>query len=105
MKLIPRAAEPADRPGPGTTPDPVHDGASWPFPPGPFRRARGGCGPLLTTGSGYALCRECVQLDLAEFDTLTAKGRRALGAGEPGPASELFADALAVWRTLAPDRH
>jgi DNA-binding SARP family transcriptional activator len=60
--------------------------------------ARGGCGPLLTTGSGYALCRECVQLDLAEFDTLTAKGRRALGAGEPGPASELFADALALWR-------
>ena len=60
--------------------------------------ARGECGPLLTTGSGYALCRECVQLDLTEFDTLTAKGRRALGAGEPGPASELFADALALWR-------
>jgi DNA-binding SARP family transcriptional activator len=60
--------------------------------------ARGGCGPLLTTGSGYALCRECVQLDLAEFDTLTAKGRRALAAGEPGPASDLFADALALWR-------
>src|SRR4029077_7931786 len=33
---------------------------------------RGGCGPLLTTGPGYALCRECVQLDLAEFDLLTA---------------------------------
>jgi DNA-binding SARP family transcriptional activator len=43
--------------------------------------ARGGCGPLLTAGSGYALCRECVQLDLAEFDRLTAKGRRALAAG------------------------
>ncbi|HUL25221.1 MAG TPA: AfsR/SARP family transcriptional regulator [Streptosporangiaceae bacterium] len=60
--------------------------------------ARGGCGPLLTTGPGYALCRECVQLDLAEFDALTAKGRKALAAGEPGPASELFADALALWR-------
>jgi DNA-binding SARP family transcriptional activator len=60
--------------------------------------ARGGCGPLLTAGSGYALCRECVQLDLAEFDRLTAKGRRALAAGEPGLAVELFADALALWR-------
>ena len=60
--------------------------------------ARGGCGPLLTTGSGYALCGECVQLDLAEFDRLTAKGRRALAAGEPGQAAELFADALALWR-------
>jgi len=60
--------------------------------------ARGGCGPLLTTGSGYALCRECVRLDLAEFEALTAKGRRALAAGEPGPASELFADALGLWR-------
>jgi len=60
--------------------------------------ARGGCGPLLTTGSGYALCRECVGLDLAEFDMLIAKGRRALAAGEPGLASELFADALALWR-------
>jgi DNA-binding SARP family transcriptional activator len=60
--------------------------------------ARGGCGPLLTTGSGYALCRDCVQLDLAEFDTLTAQGRSALAAGQPGPASRLFADALALWR-------
>jgi len=60
--------------------------------------ARGGCGPLLTTGSGYALCNQCVQLDLAEFDRLTAKGRRALAAGEPGPAAELFAGALALWR-------
>ena len=41
--------------------------------------ARGGCGPLLTTGPGYALCRECVQLDLAEFDRLTAKGRKRAG--------------------------
>jgi DNA-binding SARP family transcriptional activator len=46
--------------------------------------ARGRCGPLLTTGSGYALCRECVQLDLAGFDRLTAEGRKALAAGEPG---------------------
>jgi DNA-binding SARP family transcriptional activator len=60
--------------------------------------ARGGCRPLLTTGSGYALCRECVRLDLAEFDLLIARGRRALAAGQPGPASELFADALALWR-------
>jgi DNA-binding SARP family transcriptional activator len=60
--------------------------------------AGGGCGLLLTTGSGYALCRECVRLDLAEFDMLIGKGRRALAAGEPGPASELFADALALWR-------
>jgi DNA-binding SARP family transcriptional activator len=60
--------------------------------------ARGGCGPLLTTGSGYALCSECVRLDLAEFGTLTAEGRQALAAGEPGPASERFAAALALWR-------
>jgi DNA-binding SARP family transcriptional activator len=60
--------------------------------------ARGGCGPLLTTGSGYALCRDCVQLDLAEFDTLAGQGRSALAAGQPGPASRLFADALRLWR-------
>jgi DNA-binding SARP family transcriptional activator len=63
--------------------------------------ARGGCGPLLTTGSGYALCRDCVRLDLAEFDALTAQGRGALAAGEPGPAARLFADALALWRGSA----
>ena len=63
--------------------------------------ARGGCGPLLTTGPGYALCSECVQLDLAEFGRLTAKGRRALASGEPGLAAELFADALALWRGAA----
>jgi DNA-binding SARP family transcriptional activator len=47
---------------------------------------------------GYALCHECVQLDLAEFDRLAAEGRSALASGEPGPAAELFAGALALWR-------
>ena len=62
---------------------------------------RGGCGPLLTAGSGYTLCRECARLDLAEFDALAAQGREALAAGEAGRASELFAGALARWRGAA----
>jgi DNA-binding SARP family transcriptional activator len=60
--------------------------------------ARGGCGPLLTVGSGYALCSDSVRLDLAEFDALAGMGREALALGEPGPASGLFAEALAIWR-------
>jgi DNA-binding SARP family transcriptional activator len=59
---------------------------------------RGGCGPLLTVGSGYALCRDSVRLDLAEFDALAGMGREALALGEPGPASGLFTEALAIWR-------
>jgi DNA-binding SARP family transcriptional activator len=59
---------------------------------------RGACGPLLTVGSGYKLCADCVRSDLAEFDDFTMQGRIALEDGDPGTASELFGAALALWR-------
>jgi DNA-binding SARP family transcriptional activator len=55
-------------------------------------------GPLLTRPPGYMLRREPVDLDLAEFESLTARARDASAAGQPAAASDLFAGALALWR-------
>jgi DNA-binding SARP family transcriptional activator len=59
------------------------------------------CGPLLTVGSGYALCRACVRLDLAAFDQLAVNGTAAFKAGDPGGASDMFGAALDLWRGVA----
>jgi DNA-binding SARP family transcriptional activator len=70
-----------------------------------LRRAIG-CGvrdadsPLLTIPPGYLLS-ECAQTDLAEFGVLAARGSKAAEAGEPGVASTMFGDALALWRGTA----
>ncbi|MBV9856463.1 MAG: AfsR/SARP family transcriptional regulator [Streptosporangiaceae bacterium] len=57
--------------------------------------ARESDGLLLTIAPGYLLRRELVELDLAEFDSLTAEASRS---GQPGIASSLLAAALALWR-------
>jgi DNA-binding SARP family transcriptional activator len=68
-----------------------------------LRRAIG-CGvrdadsPLLTIPPGYLLSERAVETDLAEFGALAAQGSRAAEAGEPGAASAVFGDALALWR-------
>ena len=53
-------------------------------------------GPLLTRPPGYMLRRAAVDLDLAEFETLTTRAGEASAAGQPAAASELFAAALAL---------
>jgi DNA-binding SARP family transcriptional activator len=58
-------------------------------------------GPLLTVPPGYALRREGVDLDLAEFDQLTAQAEGAAGARQPAEASARYADALSLWRGSA----
>jgi len=58
-------------------------------------------GPLLTVPPGYALRREGVELDLAEFEQLTAQAEKAAGERQPADASALYADALALWRGSA----
>lgn len=54
--------------------------------------------PLLTVPPGYLLSPPDVDLDLAEFYALTARGTVAAEAGDPAAASALLGDALALWR-------
>jgi DNA-binding SARP family transcriptional activator len=65
------------------------------------RDARGSDGPLLTRPPGYALRCDGVELDLAEFEKLTAWAGESAGSGQPAAASGLYADALALWRGSA----
>lgn len=58
-------------------------------------------GPLVTQPPGYVLCREGIELDLAEFDALIAQAKGASESGQPAAASELFGGALAIWRGSA----
>ena len=57
--------------------------------------------PLLTIPPGYLLADRAVDLDLAEFSGLMSRGLDAAEAGDPAAASELLADALALWRGTA----
>lgn len=57
--------------------------------------------PLLTKAPGYVLSSEGVELDLAAFEALTAQAEEALVAGRNNSASELLANALALWRGRA----
>ncbi|MGA2824754.1 MAG: AfsR/SARP family transcriptional regulator [Streptosporangiaceae bacterium] len=57
--------------------------------------------PLLTIPPGYLLADRAVDLDLAEFSGLMSRGLGAAEAGDPAAASELLADALALWRGTA----
>jgi DNA-binding SARP family transcriptional activator len=58
-------------------------------------------GPLLTRPPGYVLCGAGIELDLAEFDVLTAQAKEASESRQPTAASELFDTALALWRGSA----
>ncbi|WP_434588796.1 AfsR/SARP family transcriptional regulator [Streptomyces sp. A5-4] len=74
---------------------------------GRLRRALGH--PAITSvDGGYRLCAEPQDVDLYRFERLTADGVRALGEGDPGRATALLDDALALWHGPAladlPDR-
>lgn len=56
------------------------------------------CSPLATATFGYILSRQDVELDLAEFESLTIRARWAAGHGQPDTASQSFGSALALWR-------
>jgi DNA-binding SARP family transcriptional activator len=47
---------------------------------------------------GYRLLLAPDDLDLGVFDNLSARGRDALGHGDPAQAARLLAEALALWR-------
>jgi YVTN family beta-propeller protein len=53
---------------------------------------------LLTRPPGYLLEVEPEELDLRLFERLLADGRRALAQGDPGRASGVLREALALWR-------
>ena len=53
---------------------------------------------LETRTPGYVLHVEKGQLDVWRFEHLAARGRRALGAGDPARATTSFRHALALWR-------
>jgi YVTN family beta-propeller protein len=57
-----------------------------------------GAGRLVTQGRGYLLQVADEELDARRFDALSAHGRAALAADQPGRAAELLRDALALWR-------
>jgi L-glyceraldehyde 3-phosphate reductase len=52
---------------------------------------------LRTHPSGYLLEVRPGELDLAEFEDLTRRGREALDRGDPGTAARLLATALGLW--------
>jgi DNA-binding SARP family transcriptional activator len=53
---------------------------------------------LRTEGAAYVLHLEPDELDIDRFGALVDAGRERLRAGDPGAASRLLADALALWR-------
>jgi YVTN family beta-propeller protein len=53
---------------------------------------------LLTRPPGYLLELEPSELDLQRFEQLLADGREALAQGDPGRASDVLHEALALWR-------
>ena len=57
-----------------------------------------GDGVLVTRAGGYALEIEPADLDLGQFRSLVAEGRRALQDDDPQLASELLHEALGLWR-------
>jgi DNA-binding SARP family transcriptional activator len=60
-----------------------------------------GEGPILTQAPGYALSYRNTELDLAEFDALSAQADEAAEAGQPAVTSRLLATALDLWRDSA----
>jgi YVTN family beta-propeller protein len=53
---------------------------------------------VVTRGGGYLIHVEPGELDLERFTRLVDEGRRAMAAGEPGPAEERLREALELWR-------
>lgn len=53
---------------------------------------------IQTRRSGYVLRAADTEVDLARFETLTARARDSVRAGRLGPAAELLRQALSLWR-------
>ncbi len=64
----------------------------------PTRERRSRSEVLLTSPPGYMLCGEPADVDVTQFEALTAEGRAALTAGAHDVAAVLLYDALALWR-------
>ncbi|MFF2651922.1 BTAD domain-containing putative transcriptional regulator [Streptomyces sp. NPDC058045] len=64
---------------------------------GRLRRAVGAQAVLAADG-GYKLAADADDVDLYRFERLAADGARALDDGDPGKATALLDDALALWR-------
>ena len=64
---------------------------------------RDGADPIQTVSGGYRLSIDADRLDATRAQELLAHARESASAGEPNAASELFRQALALWRgrTLA----
>ncbi|MEV6421207.1 BTAD domain-containing putative transcriptional regulator [Streptomyces sp. NPDC051662] len=63
-----------------------------------LREGAGGGPWVRTEPRGYRIRVGTGQLDLWRFQELSALGRAALSEGRPGPASDAFREALALWR-------
>jgi len=53
---------------------------------------------LVTRAPGYQLRADPGEVDAGQFETLVAQGRRALASGDAERATEVLAEALALWR-------
>lgn len=53
---------------------------------------------LVTRGRGYSLDLEPSAVDAIRFETLAARGRELLAAGDPQAALDVLDEALALWR-------
>ena len=62
-----------------------------------LRRALGG-GVIVTQGRGYRLAVAPEQVDVGQFDSLSAEGRRALAEGDSARARARLGSALGLWR-------
>lgn len=60
--------------------------------------SRNGGDPVVTRAPGYELRLDPELLDVTRFEQLIAEARERSAAGDPGSASKLFRDGLALWR-------
>jgi DNA-binding SARP family transcriptional activator len=63
-----------------------------------LRKALGTGAAIETSSAGYAIRIDAGQLDLRDFERLSAEGTEALARGEPTRAVERLREALALWR-------
>jgi DNA-binding SARP family transcriptional activator len=60
--------------------------------------SRNGGDPIVTRAPGYELRLDPERLDVTRFEQLVVGARERSAAGDPGSASKLFREGLALWR-------
>ncbi|NIJ12314.1 putative ATPase/DNA-binding SARP family transcriptional activator [Saccharomonospora amisosensis] len=96
-------------PGKVVTTETLIDGVYGERPPGDatnalqaqlsrLRRALGEARLIVARAGGYLLDVEPTDVDAHRFEALTRRGRQALAEGDPGTASALLGEAVALWR-------